>query len=232
MKVVINEKLVSRNKKIGQYTTIGSLVILAAGLFASFNVQYINYSFVALIIGFITSQVGIFYGNKWGRSPRPDEKITQGLKGIGDKYTVYHYVTSVSHLLVGPGGIFVLLPYSQGGTIYYDQNKKRIRQKGGNLYLKIFAQESLGRPDDDAISNQGRADTFMRKLIKDIELPDAESILVFTNPKAIVQCEDSPITALHITKLKDYIRRKIKENALTLEVSSLIQKSLPTETES
>ncbi len=37
MKVVTNTKLIKRNAKIGQYTSIGALVILGVGLYISFK---------------------------------------------------------------------------------------------------------------------------------------------------------------------------------------------------
>ena len=129
MKIVSNNKLIRRNKKVGNYTTIGSLVILGLGLYLSFaNPQDPNlftYSLVCLLVGFLLSQVGIFFGNRWGRSPRPDELLNSSLKGLDDKYTLYHYITRVSHLLIGPAGIWVLFPYQQQGMITYNPQKMR-----------------------------------------------------------------------------------------------------------
>ena len=142
MKIVSNNKLVRRNKRIGNFTTIGSLVVLGLGLYVSFTAQSsegFTWSMVCLILGFLMSQVGIYFGNRWGRSPRPDELISNALKGLDDKYILYHYITAVSHLLVGPAGVWILLPYQQQGVITYDENKKRLNQKGGNWYLKLFA---------------------------------------------------------------------------------------------
>lgn len=229
MKVVLNNNLVTKNKNIGRYTSIASLIILAAGLFASFNVQYVNYSFIALILGFILSQVGIYYGNRWGKSPRPDEILTQSLKGIGDKYTLYHYSTKTPHLLVGPAGILALVPMAQGGTIYYDEKKARIRQKGGNLYLKIFAQESLGHPEMEARSVQKDATEYLKSKLDEKELPVVDTILVFTNPKVKLDCEKSPILTLTSDKLKDFIRKRAKEQAIDANFALLLQKALPQE---
>ncbi len=123
MRKITNEKLVKRNRVAGQVLTIASLAILGLSLYLSFQAssQYISYSFLGLILGFILSQVGIYFTNRWGRHPRPDEIIDNSLKGLDDKYSLYHYVTPVSHLLLGPAGIWIILPYSQGGTITYEK---------------------------------------------------------------------------------------------------------------
>ena len=62
MKLVINEKLIKKNKTIGQITTFASLAVLAIGLVFAFgrDLTRILYSYIALIIGFVLSQVGMY----------------------------------------------------------------------------------------------------------------------------------------------------------------------------
>lgn len=230
MKIVTNETLIKRNGKIGQFTTVASLVILAGGLYLSFQAssQMFMWSFVALILGFVLSQIGIFFGNKFGKHPRPDEQISAALKGLDDKYTLYHYRTPASHLLVGPAGIWVVLPFSQGGTISFVNN--RWKQKGGNWYLKLFGQENLGRPDQDARTEINSINRFFKKLFPDLEIPGIQAILVFINPKAkIADVENAPTPALQLDKLKDFVRRSAKEDTLTLDWVYKLKNVLPSE---
>ncbi|HEX7971922.1 MAG TPA: folate-binding protein [Thiobacillus sp.] len=138
MKIVTNHKYIRRNKKIGQYTTIASLAILVIGFIISLdtsNPSLFTWSLLALIVGFILSQVGIYFGNRWGRSPRPDEVLATGLKGLEDKYVLYNYMTVTPHLLVGPAGIWILSTFTQRGSISYDAQKKRWNQRGGNFLV-------------------------------------------------------------------------------------------------
>jgi hypothetical protein len=229
MKIVSNTKLIKRNNRIGQIATIGSLVILLGGLALSFQAQWLTYSFIALLVGFVTSQVGIYFGNRFGRSPRPDESLSSALKGFDDKYTLYHYMTPVSHLLVGPAGIWVLLPYSQKGTITYDESKKRWKQKGGNAYLKIFAQESLGRPDLDVKTSVLDMQNYLVKAAEGVGIPPVQAAVVFTNEKVVVDAANAPAPTMPAEKLKDFIRRKSKEEPASLEYIRIVQKMLPTE---
>jgi len=148
MKILTNEKLVKRNRRIAQIASLSGLAVLVGGMVISFQRQdLINISFAALIVGFILSQIGIYFTTRWGRSPRPDELINQALKGLDDKYSIYHYTTPASHLLVGPAGLWVLMPRHQRGTV--SLYKGHWRHSGGGFmqtYLKLFGQESLGRP--------------------------------------------------------------------------------------
>lgn len=227
MKIVTNEKLISRNKKIGNYLTIGSILVLGVGLYLSFQPEMIQYSYLALILGFASSQFGISFGNKFGRSPRPDEILNSSLKGLADTFTIYHYSGPVSHLLVGPAGIWILLPYSQKGTILYEKNKWQ--QKGGNFYLKLFAQEGIGKPDRDAKIAVTDVSNFLKKEnITSVE-QYLSPALVFTNEKTVVTAPDAPVTTLHVSKLKDFVRKQAKQTNLLAEVTKPLIDVLPKE---
>ncbi len=229
MKIITNQKLVKRNQKIGQITTFASLGVLALGLYLSFKQVYISWSFLALMVGFILSQIGIFYGSRWGRSPRPDESITAALKGLDGKYSLYHYSSPVSHLLIGPAGIWILSPYYQKGTITYNEHKKRWVQKGGNLYMKIFAQEGMGRPDLEVQRLIEDMEKYIKKTLPDTTFPEIQAALVFTNETTQVEADNAPAPTLHIKKLKDFIRRQAKENLLNQELITILEEKLPKE---
>ncbi|HEX7433211.1 MAG TPA: hypothetical protein VF326_06110 [Anaerolineaceae bacterium] len=223
MRIITNEPLIKRNRIIGQVTTVGSLLVLAGGLYLSFqssNPQLINYSFLALLAGFLLSQVGIYFGNRWGRHPRPDEQISAGLKGLEDKYTVYHYTTPASHLLVGPAGVWVLFPYGQAGTISYVKN--RWKQKGGNWYLKLFAQDTLGRPDLEVTSALSDMKRFLVRKMPEVQIPDIQALLVFTNDKVTLAVEETPVPAVKLDRLKDTIRKEAKTSRTSPELISAI----------
>ncbi len=82
MKIIKNAKIIKNRNTIGQACSLGSLLILGLGLYLSFQEQLIGLALIALIVGFILSQIGIFMGNRWGKSPRPDEVISASLKGF------------------------------------------------------------------------------------------------------------------------------------------------------
>ena len=229
MKIVSNNKLVRNRRRISQITTFTSLGILAIGLYLSFQSDLLTYSFICLIAGFLLSQVSIYYGNRWGRNPRQDELITQSLKGLDDKYTLYHYMVAIPHLLIGPSGIWVLLPFHQRGTIEYDTERNRWRQKGGNIYMKLFAQESLGRPEVETKNQLKDIQQFLEKEFADLELPDPKAVLVFTNEKAVIKADEAPYPTINAKKIKDFIRREAKQTKYPADSISLLQKTLPKE---
>jgi len=186
MKIIKNEKLIKRNSIIGQWTSIGALVVLGGGMYLSFsnpsNPQMVTYSLIALVGGFLLTQVGMYMGNRWGRSPRPDEKMDAGLKGLPGDYTIYHFVTPASHLLVGPAGVWILLPYRQRGVVKYTKNRWRVGS-GGFLqaYMSIFGQEGIGRPDLEASGEAAGVQRLLMKQLNEGELPPLQAALIFMN---------------------------------------------------
>jgi len=213
MKIITNQKLIDRNAKIGRYSGIASLLILGGGMYLSFRFQeQVWYSLAALVLGFTLSQVSIFYSNRFGSSPRPDQRLNDALKGLDDRYAIYHYSSPVSHLLVGPAGIWTLLPYQQKGTITYDEGKGRWKRKGGNIYLKFFAQDSLGRPSLEVDAARENVSEYLAD-IPGFDPPQVRAALVFTHQEAEVQAEEAPHPTLHALQLKKELRKQAKSDS-------------------
>ena len=179
------------------------------------------------MVGFLLSQVGIYFSNRWGRRPRPDELIDQALKGLDNKYALYHYSTPVSHLLVGPAGVWILLPYYQRGKITFENG--RWKQKGGNAYLKIFAQESLGRPEMEVAGEMDSLKAYFSKILPEDITPEINVAMIFTNAKAeidIPEDEMPPAETIPIVKLKELVRKTSKAKGLSLEKVKVIQDAI------
>jgi hypothetical protein len=230
MNIVTNSKLISRNAKIGQYTNIAALVVLGGSFVITLKwPDKFAYAMGALLIGFFLSQVGMYYGNRWTRSPRPDEIIDKSLKGLGREYTIYHYVTPVSHLLVGPAGVWTIMPYYQAGTVSYE--KKRWRSRGGGFvqgYLRLFGQENMGRPDLESEAEIDSAKRYFGKTLPEgTEIPQVRTALIFANPKVELKVNDAPLPALTPKELKDFLRGKSKEEPLGELTLDVIRKALP-----
>ncbi|MEA3352151.1 MAG: nuclease-related domain-containing protein [Chloroflexota bacterium] len=229
MNIIRNEKTIKRNAQIGKITSIVSLAVLGGGMYITFKQpDKVSLALTALLVGFLLSQVGIYFTNRWGRSPRPDEQVDTALKGFNKQYSLYHYITPASHVLVGPAGVWVIITKSISGTITYDSEKGRWKKKGGGLlsiYLKIFAQESIGRPDLEISSETEALQRYLVKQLPDREIP-IRATLVFTHPDVDVQVADAPNPTLHAKKLKDYLRKAAKGNPISSNDVEAVQEVL------
>jgi len=200
--------------------SIGALVVLGSGMYITLNRKDLFvYALAALLIGFTMVQVGIFMGNRYGRSPRPDEKLDTGLKGLQNEFVMYHYMTPVSHLLVGPAGIWVLKPYHQRGRVTYTRN--RWRNSGGGFlqgYLRIFGQESLGRPDLEVESDVNAIRKHIKKAFGDENVPEVEAMMVFTSEDVEIDAPDAPLQAMKLKQIKEFFRKRAKEKKMSRDL--------------
>lgn len=219
MKIIKNEKLIERNSKLGNYISLGALAILGGGMYISFSKpEWFAYSIVCLVIGYILTQVGMYMGNRWGRSPRPDEKIDAGLKGLHSDFNMYHYVSPVPHLLVGPAGVWVLIPFRQNGKVEFSGNRWKL--SGGGFvqsYMKIFGQEGLGKPEAEANAEIASVTSFFEKNLEGQEIPEVKAVLIFTSDEVELDAKDSPIPAMKLKQLKEFMRQEAKSKILSAE---------------
>lgn len=230
MKIITNERLISRNAKIGVWGQTFGLALLAASLIVTFrSAEYFGLSLLLLAFGFLLSQIGIYFSNRWSKRPRPDEFLDKALKGLDKSYTLYHYRTPISHLLVGPAGLWVLNTRSIRGSITYQENKSRWKHRGGSIFGKLFGQDGLGRPDLEIRSEIKSIDDF---LIKNAGVENNYSVnaaLIFTFNEIVINAKKAHHPTLPVRKLKDFIRKQAKNKRLPqdriLELNSLIQEN-------
>jgi len=229
MKIIKNEKLIKRNGQIGQWTSLAALIVLGGGMYISFTrTDLFVYSIAALLLGFTLTQIGMYMGNRYGRSPRPDEKLDAGLKGLQNEFVMYHYKTPASHLLVGPAGIWVLLPYHQRGKVAYKKN--RWRMAGGGIlqgYMRIFGQDSIGRPDIEMQSEVSAVKKHLEKNLEGIDVPEISTMMVFTDETVEIDAEEAPVPALKLKEIKEFFRKKAKEKPIGQTQLAAVKSALP-----
>jgi hypothetical protein len=240
MNILTHEKTIRRNAKIGQYTMFGGFILFSLSLYYNYtglndpkSVQQwqVWAMYAGLLIGFIVMQISVYLGNRFGRKPRPHERIATALKGLTKDYTLYNYLTPVNHLLIGPAGVWIIEAYYQRGTIVYEGDKWK--QKGGGVmlgYLKIFAQEGLGRPDIEVKADtDSLTEAFKKALGEGQEVPPIHTALVFTDARAEIKADNAPIPTIKIEQLKELMRKTAKQDPFPATEIKRITAILPEE---
>jgi len=219
MKIIKNEPLIKRNAKIGNWTSLGALVVLGVGMYISLTrTDLFVYALGALLVGFTLTQIGMYMGNRYGRSPRPDEKLDAGLKGLPGDFSFYHYTSPASHLLVGPAGVWVIMPYHQRGRVSFQKN--RWKMSGGGFlqsYMRIFGQESIGRPDIESESEVNNLRKHLAKHMEESAIPEIKTLVVFTNDEVEIDAQDAPMPAMKLKQLKEFLRQQAREKKLSAQ---------------
>lgn len=230
MKLSVNQKLISRNKKISQivlYIAIGLIILGIILTFSNPKSAQNLIVYLILIPAYLLMQINIWMSNKWGKSPGLDEIITRALKGLDNRYSLYHYTTAVDHLLIGPMGVIIIKPYHQYGDISYNKDKKKFIQKGGgNLLTKFLSQDSL--PDILRESKNDIEDLEKYfKRVRVLNFPEPRVVNIFYHAKVKLDVHNAPEMTMRDDKLKDYIRQLTKNESIPYKLLETLINKLP-----
>jgi hypothetical protein len=204
MQVTTNEKLIARRRRIGTYASFGGLGVLLAGMIASFNMQYVWASLIALVAGFVLAQFGNANLRRYGRSPRPDEVLETALKGFDDRYHFYAWSLPASFVLLSPQGVYSFVTRDQGGEITVNGSQWKGKFTLGRILL-AFAQEGLGNPSRDASEGAGQMDTWIKAELPDLAV-EVQPAVVFINEKVSLQITDPAVPVMDAANLKKWLR--------------------------
>jgi len=227
MREITNEPRIKRNALLSKAMSVVGLLVLISGLVVSFlRPEWSILPFYTLIAGFLLSNVGMYLANRYVRQPRPDVAISNALKGLDDRYRIYHYRMPASHVLIGPPGVYALVTRFQGGIISWDPQRKRFAHKGPNLFRRVFAQESIGNPIADAGSEAHRLAKYLGKQFGE-QAPPVFPLLVFTNPKIETGVlKNVPVPVLKVKRLNPYMRKRPKGYTLSDQQLETLEKQL------
>lgn len=214
MRILTNDALYKRNTRLAFATNLLGAFFLVAAVFVLFNrAEQFGFYLLFLLLGIVAVQVGTYFG-RWNR--RPDLALNQALKSLDDNYTLYHYRTPVAHLLLGPSGIWILLPRHTRGLITYDANRRRWKAKGRGFFSR-FGQEGIGKPILDASMEADALDRFLQKRWKDENSLRVQAALVFVEDGADVQAGNAAIPTASVKKLKQILLKADEKSRLTYE---------------
>jgi hypothetical protein len=213
MRILTNETLYKRNTRLAFAANVGGMFFLVASIYILFSRdEQFGLYLLLLLLGILFVQGGTYF-NRWNK--RPDLALNRALKSLDDSYTLYHYRTPVPHLLLGPTGIWILLPRHTRGQITYDPSKKRWRAKGGG-WLSFFSREGIGKPIVEASWEAEALDRLLEKRWKGDGLR-VQAALVFVDEQAEVQAGNAPIPTASVKKLKNILLKADERSRLSRE---------------
>lgn len=217
MRVIDNKPLVKRYSLIAKALSFFGLATLVGGLVVSFKWPDQPYiPLYTLLIGFLMSNVGIHLTNRYVREPRPDDALTKALKALDDAYSIYHHRLDASHAIIGPTGVFAILPKFQSGTVIWDDKHKRFRQANTGWIQRTFGQEGIGNPVLEAQAEARRLEKQLKRKFG-TEAPPVHPLIVFTNAKVEVEnLAQSPVPAFKAQYLSTFLRKSSRTASLSL----------------
>lgn len=214
MKVYVQERIVRRNSLIGRVLVFGGLAVLVAGFVLSLQrPEAVNLVLVAALVGTVMSQLGMALVNRWGRHPRMDEVLSEALKGLDKRFTLIHYALGVPHALLGPGHALALVPVREEGVVTYEEGRW-IQDRPRRGIFRRGGRRDLGDLEKQAVEAARSLQESLERAGLGLEDVEVQAVLVFIHPGARVQVRETPVPAVHIKKLKDWVRRNLRGKAV------------------
>jgi len=224
MRVVINQALLDRYRRISHVLFFVSLAGMGIGFFytwtSSPESSANQLSCLILPILLLMTLTSVRMANTWIREPRPVNVLSEAFKGLGKKYTAFHHVLPAPHVLIGPEGVFTLKtvwqdrPYRIEGKKWYgDQGLMRKL----NGYLR---QDLIGNPFQEAQFEAQEVQKIVDKVAPDSGV-EVLPLIVFINSNAQFEADDPLIPVLYADSkkkpsLRSYLRDVKNENRATL----------------
>ncbi|MBI4672994.1 MAG: NERD domain-containing protein [Chloroflexi bacterium] len=216
--VVTNTPLVERNARFGKILTTASLIVIIAPLAITFPVLFSGKNelpnesllllYGALLVGLVLSNVGGYFLNRWGL--KHYEQLDKALKGTDKKYRLYNFSLPAPTVLLTPYGVTVLLLKNLEGQIH--ATPKGWRTNIDILkFLRWFSSEQLGNPTKDLQAQLDKLSAFIHDGIDANFNPPLDGLIVFTNPKALVEITDVELPVVVLNSSPDALKEAIRK---------------------
>lgn len=219
MKAFTNISLIESRSKWAKRLTPLTMLFLIGGLITNFmsmsQPEYFRPTLLLLAIGFTLSLFSSNLVNAWVREPRSDQVLTTTLKKFGNDYILFHYTTSIPHLLLTPSRLYVIVAKRQPGQITVTGD--RISRKFTWMrLLRFFADEGLGSPVADAQNRVKKATKWLGGQLAAEDIPEIKPMVIFTHQEAELLVEEEPsVPVMRANELKTYLRQSDKQRAVS-----------------
>jgi hypothetical protein len=214
MRVVTNQPVIDRNKRIAQILFFASIALLVGSFFltlqADFDEQTAFYfQCFTIPLLFTLVLVSVRMTNSWVRIPLPWEAMEEGLKGTGGDTVMYNFLLPANHVIVSPNGIFAIV------TRFQDSPQKVVDDKWSSPrgLLTLMRQEQIGNPTRDAKAAALQTQVFLQELLGD-ESIEVQPLIVFVNPYAKVATEGElsvPVLFASSEKKKESLKQFLRD---------------------
>jgi hypothetical protein len=219
MRVFVNQPRLRRNRILSQIMFFVALGVLIGSLILYWTqpieqqLELFGVSMVLLPVGLLAAMFSVRLTNDWVRTPRPEEVLTEGLKGLGNNYTLYHYWLPARHVLVAPHGVFCLTVRFQAG--HFRVKGESWRAVSGPLarFVRLLRQENIGNPSRDGRWDAERVQRWLGQVIPASGVV-AEPVVVFVNSEATFEAEAPTVPVVYAdSKRKPSLRKYVRQLA-------------------
>lgn len=222
--IIRDDQRIARWRRISMFVGFGGMAVLVAGFILGLVFpadKILLYQGVALLVGLPLSQGGLYFMNRYARTPRPDQKLDESLdKAVNGR--LYHFVLPASHVLLTDQALFVFALKYQGGKIQVTGDKWTQKIF---ILRKLFGTENIGNPSYEVEGLVKRLREYVERvqpMFAGKELP-IQPVIVFTSNQGDLDLQRSRLPAMHHTKVRGYLKQYVPANPLSKEDVDVLQ---------
>ena len=215
MRIVVDDKLIAKRSQAAQRGLLVGGVLLVTALVASFSPRYVLPAYGVVVLGTIVTTWGSRSGTKWLGDLRGDKVLAKVLKGLDNSYRLYNYVLPAEHVLLSPGGLFVLRLQRQDGKISC-RGKKWQRPFSIGRVFSFLSEEGLGNPSKQVERDAAELCGLVADHLPDVDAP-VYPVIVFVNPKVELDVTAPVVPAVQIRALKRHLRHRAGDTRMPKE---------------
>ncbi|MBN1955447.1 MAG: NERD domain-containing protein [Anaerolineae bacterium] len=234
MRIVADEKYISRREWVGQYVGLFSLVVMLGVVVVSFfflsTLSTLGYvALMAAMFGaMMLSFVAGYFGERFVGPAAHHTQVRKELKRLDDQYVLFQYTLPAPHVLLEPSGLTVIVVKSQVGKITCADGKWTQRQRF-RFFRQLGGQEALGQPDRDVERQVESMAQYLQVRLPGVEVP-IRGVLLFVHPQVELDVKGPVFPVFTAKKLKSWLRRSGSETPLPGPVLKQVEQALRGET--
>lgn len=209
MQIIRDERRINLLSSVGQYASLGGLLVLLGGLLISFvRPTWFVPVAVSMALGFTLSVVGGYFADRYAGPLAHYKALAEVLKGLDYHHTLIQYLLPADHVLLEPGGCTCFVVKAQGGEVAYEDSKsgRWSHKQRGKFFRRLVGQDQLGKPHVEAEQEVARLERYLGEQMEDANRVPVRGVIVFVNEDVQVEAEGSPVPALYRKKVKDWLR--------------------------
>ena len=224
MQVLVNDRLVKRQARIGAIALAVTFVMLLLGMMLSWQVEGWAQNLTAEGRGWvpiaatyaivIVAMALYYFGNtrlrRYGPQHRQDARLTQILKGLDKRYALYAFLGRglPDYILVGPSGVYVIAARPQNGEITCRDERWSAKGGAGRRLFTALYGNPIGSPSWDASQGVKKVQALLdQRLPADAERPPVQGVIVFTGENVRLRTERCAFPATTARGLRKMVER-------------------------
>ena len=213
MQHYMNAGRIDRLRRMSKVLSFGGLGLMVLALILSLGAtDNLGLTMGLALLGLLGSQIGTMLMRRWPERGRSDQVIDAALKGLDARHSLYHYLLGARHALVTPRATVALIPIGEAGHFEW--------RKGQLWRTPVKKGVPSGKPGpargllDQAERETADLERNLRRRLPDRHAWEIIPLLVFCHDDARLE-RDEAHPAIHLKKLKEYVRNLPRQSPLT-----------------